>query len=226
MEAQPQFAITKRIRSIETLRYRIDKVNLVTVKTEPNRGNVNSRVARSRELVLATTFQLMSEGGIGGVSIDEVARRSGVAKTTIYRHWPSRSALLLDPCSKLGAKRQVPDTGSLRGDLTVLATSLADQLQNARWPSILPSIVDAAERDPELAQLHAGLQAGFSAPYLPVVERAKKRGELPPRAQASEIVAAIVGPLFYRRWYSREPIDEKLAKKIVTGLVARLAGPA
>jgi AcrR family transcriptional regulator len=164
----------------------------------------------------------MSEGGIGGVSIDEVARRSGVAKTTIYRHWPSRSALLLDACSKLSAKPQVPDTGSLKGDLSILATNLANQLKNARWPTILPSIVDAAERDPELAQLHAGLQAGFSAPYLPVVVRAKKRGELSPRTEPSDIVAAIVGPLFYRRWFSREPIDEKLAKKIVASLVTRL----
>ena len=43
--------------------------------------------------MLAETYRLLAEGGIGGVSIDEIARRTGVAKTTIYRHWPSRAAL-------------------------------------------------------------------------------------------------------------------------------------
>jgi AcrR family transcriptional regulator len=95
---------------------------------QPDRGEIDDRVRRSKETVLATTYQLMSEGGIGGVSIDEVARRSGVAKTTIYRHWPSRSALLLDACSKLGSRAEPPDTGSLEGDLRALATRLAGQL--------------------------------------------------------------------------------------------------
>src|ERR1700731_1150267 len=83
-------------------------------------AGVSARVQRSKEAVLATTNELMSEAGIGGVSIDEVSRRSGVAKTTIYRHWPSRSALLLDACSRLGSPQAPPDTGSLRGDLTLL----------------------------------------------------------------------------------------------------------
>src|SRR5436305_2499197 len=143
-----------------------------------SRADVNGQVRRTKEAVLATTYHLMSEGGLGGVNIEEVARRSGVAKTTIYRHWPSRSALLLDACSRLGPRPEVPDTGSLGGDLTALVTRLADQLRTASWPAILPSIIDAAERDSEIAQLHARLQAGFSAPYLAVIERAKKRGEL------------------------------------------------
>ncbi len=189
---------------------------------QPDRGEIDDRVRRSKETVLATTYQLMSEGGIGGVSIDEVARRSGVAKTTIYRHWPSRSALLLDACSKLGSRVDPPDTGSLEGDLRALAARLAGQLQTARWPTILPSIIDAAERDPELAQLHARLHAGFTAPYLAVIERAKTRGELPPHHDPADLVAAIMGPLFYRRWFSREPLDERFFKGVVASVLAGL----
>jgi AcrR family transcriptional regulator len=179
-----------------------------------------ARVRRTQQTVLATTFALMSEAGIGGVSVDEVARRSGVAKTSIYRHWPSRSALLLDACSQLSAKPEVPDTGSLRGDLLALATYLAGQLRTARWPTILPSIIDAAERDPEIARLHAELEAGFSHPYRPVIDRAKRRGELAAQYDASEIVASIVGPLFYRRWFSRQPIDKRFVASVVTRVLA------
>jgi AcrR family transcriptional regulator len=182
--------------------------------------NEDDRVLRSKKAVLAATFQLLSESGLGGVSVDEVAKRSGVAKTTIYRHWPSRSALLLHACANLGTKPQVPDTGSFRGDITALVTFMAGRLRSEKWPSILPSIIDAAERDPELAELQTRLHAGFMAPLYAVIERARKKGDIARDCDASEIVASIVGPLFYRRWFSRQPIDERF----VTNLIDRLAG--
>jgi AcrR family transcriptional regulator len=184
-------------------------------KPEPGIEERSPRVSRSKDAVLATTFELMWEEGIGGVSVDEISRRSGVAKTTIYRHWPSRSALLLDACAKLRPQPQIPDTGSLKGDLLAHAAFVAKQLESARWPAILPSIIDAAERDPEVAKLHAQLQAGFAHPYSVIVERAKKRGEVPTRARMSDTAALISGPLFFRRWYSREPIDEMFVKSVV-----------
>jgi AcrR family transcriptional regulator len=179
------------------------------------RVELDKRVERTKDVVLDTTFKLMTKKGIGGVSIDEVARTSGVAKTTIYRHWPSRSALLMDACSRLRPKADVPDTGSLKGDITALATRLAGQLQSARWPAILPSIIDAAERDTHVAQFYARLQAGFTEPHRVVLERAQARGELPSKLDVTTLIACIVGPLFYRRWYSREEIDEKFVKNVV-----------
>jgi len=190
--------------------------------SEPAQEAIDKRVQRSKDAVLATTYKLLSEQGISGVSVDEVSRRSGVSKTTIYRHWPSRSALLLEACSRLGTRPEVPNTGSLKGDLTALATYLARELTSARWPAVLPSIIDAAERDPELAQLHARLHAGLMVPFLGVAERAKGRGELAPGQKAPDIVAALVGPFFYRRWFSREPINAQFVKGVVRSIVDRL----
>jgi AcrR family transcriptional regulator len=187
--------------------------------SKPMAGETDGRPERSRKAVLAATLQLLARGGLGGVSMDEVSRRSGVAKTTIYRHWPSRSALLLDACSNLGAKPQVPDTGTLRGDLTELAIQMAGRLRSDRWASILPSMLDAAERDPELAEVHTRLHAGFMEPLYVVIGRAEERGELPPGRDPSEIVAAVVGPLYYRRWFSRQPLDERFAVSIVENVV-------
>src|SRR4051794_38037243 len=93
-------------------------------------GDADQRVERSRKSVLTATVQLLAEAGLGGVSVDEVSRRSRVAKTTIYRHWPSRSVLLLDACSNLGARPQAPDTGTLKGDLSALATYMAGRLRS------------------------------------------------------------------------------------------------
>src|SRR5271163_1799576 len=159
---------------------------------------LDERVRRSRTTVLDATAQLLFERGFGGATIDEVSRRSGVAKTTIYRHWPTRTALLIDACTQMGTKPEVPDTGSLKGDVTVLALRLAERMQSARWPSVLPSIIDAAERDPEIAELHSRLHTGRIAAFRAVIERGKERGELPRRFDSSRLIAAVLGPLFYR----------------------------
>lgn len=190
--------------------------------TNSDSPHEDKRVQRSKNAILAVTYKLLTEEGIAGVSIDEVSRRSGVSKTTIYRHWPSRSALLMDACSKIGTAPEIPDTGTLKGDITALATGLAQQLKTARWAAVLPSIIDAAERDPELAQLHAQLHAGQMVPYFAVAERARKRGELAPGTNVAEFVASIVAPFFYRRWFTRQPLDDVFVKGAVRSLINQI----
>jgi len=179
----------------------------------------DKRVERSKAAVLAETYRQLTQSGISGVSIDEVSRASGVSKTTIYRHWSSRSALLIDACSRLGGASPPPDTGTLRADLHALMTTLAEQLQSAAWATVYPSIVDAAERDPEIAALQAGLHQAFMAPFHAVIERARERGEVGPAKPAADVVAAVVGPLFYRRWFSKEAIDDRFTETTVDAAV-------
>ncbi len=183
-------------------------------RTPEKPGPVDARVVRSRDRVLRTTFELLGESGVGGFSVDEVARRSGVAKTTIYRHWPTREALVIDACSRISDEQEVPDTGSLVGDVTAILSNIAGLLGTARWSSVLPSIMDVAERDPEFAEIHSRIQHGHAAPLRAVLERAVERGELTPEADQSAIVAALLGPLFYRRWFSREPVDARFVATI------------
>jgi AcrR family transcriptional regulator len=179
----------------------------------------DKRVERSKAAVLAETYRQLKQSGISGVSIDEVSRVSGVSKTTIYRHWPSRSALLIDACSKLGNAHQPPDTGTLRGDVHALVTNLAEQLQTAAWASVYPSIIDAAERDPEIATMQSELHKGFMAPFDTIVERAKGRGEIPAGKPAADLIAVIVGPLFYRRWFSKEAIDDRFTEATIDAAI-------
>jgi AcrR family transcriptional regulator len=179
----------------------------------------DKRIQKSKQAVLAATYALLTETGLGGLSVDAVAAKSGVAKTTIYRHWASRSALVLDACSQLSAKREAPDTGSLRGDLMLLAGDLARRLGAARWSRVLPSIVDAAERDAEVAEMHSRLHKGLMEGFRAAIERAKERRELPAGYDVSQVLAAIVGPLFYRRWFSREALDDGFVKAVVEGVI-------
>jgi AcrR family transcriptional regulator len=190
----------------------------------PKTDRAQERVRRSKEAVLQATYQLLMETGLSGVSVDEVSNRSGVAKTTIYRHWPTRTALLLEACSKIGAKFEIPETGSLKNDLAELASSVTALLRSKNFSSVLPSVIDAAERDDQVAALHSRMHAEHIAPFFVVIERARQRGELPRNCLASEIVATVVGPLFYRRWFSREPLDDGFVRAVVERAVSGFKG--
>lgn len=180
----------------------------------------DKRVERSRSAVLAETYRQLSQGGISGVSVDAISRQSGVSKTTIYRHWPSRSALLLDACASFGTPAAIPDTGSLRGDLLALLTSLAGALDGTTWSKAYPSILDAAERDPEIAVVQSQLHRSFMAPFEAVIERAK--GSCAPMLDGrstDDIVAGLVGPLFFRRWFAREAVDARFVDAVVDAVL-------
>ncbi|MDR3489705.1 MAG: TetR/AcrR family transcriptional regulator [Bradyrhizobium sp.] len=164
---------------------------------------------------MAAAYELLTEVGLSGVSFDEVSRRSGVAKTTLYRYWPTRSALLFDAVMQFAPRLQTPNTGDLRDDLTALALGLAERLQTGRWASAMPSIIDAAERDGEVAEFqsrtHAGMMSGFGT----IAAQAQARGELDPNFDVSDLTASIAGPLFYRRWFSRQELDDAFVRGVV-----------
>lgn len=178
------------------------------------RQEIDERVERSKKAVLATTYELLTKEGLSGVSVDEVSRRSGVAKTTIYRHWPSRESLLIDTCSQLAARPQAPDTGSLKGDLNMMLIGVAGRLQKP-WATVMPSIIDAAERDKNLAELQSRIHAEMRGAFVSIIERGQERGELPRTQDPRELIAFILGPMFYRRFFSREALDEAFARKVV-----------
>ena len=186
----------------------------------PREKTLDPRVLVSRERVLTTTLDLLTEAGLDELTIDDISRRSGVAKTTIYRHWPNRSALVIDACSRMTDGEQAPpDTGSLEGDVRAILTNIAELLGTARWSSIVPSIVDVAEHNPAFADIHGRIQRGHAAPLRAALDRAAHRGEIPSTADRDAIPAALLGPLFYRRWFSREPIDTKFLEMIIRSTV-------
>jgi AcrR family transcriptional regulator len=182
---------------------------------EPDARVLDERVRRSRTKVLDATTELLFERGYAGATVDEISRRSGVAKTTIYRHWPTRTDLLRNACSALGTPLETPDGGNFAADMMALMTNLASLLRSAKWTSVLPSIIDAAERDPDIAAMYSKLQQGYSAPFATLIQRAKRKGELPRDADEAMLIAALTGPLFYRRWFSREPLTDDFARQIV-----------
>jgi AcrR family transcriptional regulator len=182
-------------------------------------GDIDVRVRHSKEVVLATTYELLSEEGLAGVTVDAVARRSGVAKTTIYRHWPSREALLLDACAQMGPHFDIPDAGSFPNDLRALAQRVVEQLLSDSYAAILLSLMDAAERNPDLAALLAAAESKLVETVEIILSRARGRGEVRRLPKPSDVAALIVGPLLYRRLFSHEPLSEAFFRLIVDNVV-------
>ena len=198
----------------------------VSVKAESTAAgekSVDPRILVSRERVLTTTLTLLTETGLDELTIDEISRRSGVAKTTIYRHWPNRSALVIDACSRMtDSEQEPPDTGSLEGDVRAIVTNIAELLETARWSAIVPSIVDAAEHDPAYADIHREIQRGHAAPLRSALDRAALRGDILSTADREAVTASLLGPLFYRRWFSRGKLEAKFVETIIRSALAGL----
>lgn len=183
-----------------TLRYRLVAL-LESVKRELGAvtDDLDPRIARSRAAVLDAATSLLSDEGYEGFTVDAVVARSGVAKTTIYRHWPTKLDLLIAAVGCFGDQMPTPDTGSLRDDLVELLSHLADDLATEQWSKSLPSIIERAEHDYELAKEHAALVRAKSAALREVLERGKQRGDVRKDIDIEVAFAALAGPLFFRR---------------------------
>jgi AcrR family transcriptional regulator len=185
---------------------------------------VDPRVARSRTAILGATAALLIEGGFANVTIERVAERSGVAKTTVYRHWKSRSQLIFDAFENLlrpGAP-QLPPTG-LRDGLLAMLNALSRGLTDSPWAPALGALVEAGDRDEELRGLVHDFLAERMAPVRRLLAEAAARGELRADLDVDVAVSMLAGPVFYRRLVSREELGAEFAEAVVARFLAGAA---
>jgi AcrR family transcriptional regulator len=183
------------------------------------------RVVRSKQCVIETAHDLLREGGFAAATIEAIAARSGVAKTTIYRHWPDRNRLLLDAFAVSDDVAQIASTGDLRSDLVSCLTGLAKALATSEWAETMPALLEAAERDAEFRKLSREYIDEKRRPIRTRLRVAVERGELPAGADIELLMATLAGPLFYRRFITRQPVhDRRLIEGIVAQMLAGVQG--
>jgi AcrR family transcriptional regulator len=165
------------------------------------------RSEEARRKALAAATDLIVERGVANLTIEEVAHRSGVAKTTIYRHWPERASLVLDTVRSCFGDVTTPDTGSLRGDLEAYFGGMVMADLSGTIGQLMPALVEAAGRDAEIELLLDRVSQERQRPILDIVERAQARGELPAELDTRVVVGTIVGPIVFRKVVWRQPLD-------------------
>lgn len=184
------------------------------------------RSPRTEAAILEATVALLAEQGVGGLTIDGVAARAGVGKATIYRHWSSKNALVMESTASLTRHPEPPDTGCVRDDLVIMLDGLRRSISTPPLAGLLVSLVDAAERDPELAELHTSFATERRSKLLSVLQRGVDRGQLPPDLDCDLAADLLVGPLFYRRLVSRREVDAELLERAVDTVLAGVTSPA
>lgn len=173
------------------------------------------RGTHARHRVMAAALDQLAAEGSAGFTMESVARRAGASKATLYRHWPSASALLVDAMSTTFAPLPPPVSGDLRNDLVALLTQAAGLLASDRFPRLMAAIVDLAERDPALAELHASVTEQQRRPVLDVVRRGQAQGQIAVEADPEVVVDLLTAPFFYRRLVAHRPLPKTLPQAIV-----------
>jgi AcrR family transcriptional regulator len=153
--------------------------------------------------------------------MEAVARRAGASKATLYRHWPTTGALLVDAMDATFRPFPVPDTGDWRADVKTLLDAFVTLVRDTPFPKLMAAFIDAAEREPALAEMHADLTRRRREPLLAVLDRARRRGELPARLDLELTTDLLTAPLFYRRFIAHHPIPPTL----VADVIDQILGP-
>jgi AcrR family transcriptional regulator len=176
--------------------------------------------------ILEATLRLVAEVGIAGLTMDAVARHAGVGKATIYRRWSSKEALMLDAWMSCVRKPEVPDTGSLQGDLEALLGGIDQQFSDAELQRVFPQMIAAAKVNPDVADAYREFIAQRRAPLQTVLQRAVARGEIDQDADLQVVHDLLVAPLMYRWMVSDAPIDEPVIRQIIAIVTAGVVAPA
>ena len=165
------------------------------------------RSEEARRKALAAAMDVIVDKGVADLTIEEVAQRSGVAKTTIYRHWPERASLIVDTVRASFEHVSTPDTGTLRGDLEAYFGGMVRADLTGKVGQLMPCLIDAAGRDSEIELLLDRIAVERQQPILTIVARAQARGELPDDLDPRVVVGTIVGPIVFRKLVWRQPLD-------------------
>ncbi|WP_086838345.1 TetR/AcrR family transcriptional regulator [Amycolatopsis kentuckyensis] len=177
--------------------------------------------------ILQAARQALLTAGYAGLAIDEVAQRAGVAKTTLYRRWPTKDHLAIAVYADM-LDRDVPvtDTGDVRADLGAYLKQIAAALDSVRRagrpahdgdPSagIVAELVAAAARHADVGQAMRGLYARRIRLAVELVERATQRGELRADTDPVLLLDQLAGALYYRVLITGAPVDDSYLERLV-----------
>lgn len=184
------------------------------------------RSEEANRAATTTTVELLLEGGVEAVTLEEVAARSGVAKSTLYRHFGSREQLIAEAAARCVVEHPTPDTGSLASDLRWLFERFGSNESERLVNTLLPLLIDAARRDPNMADLVGDLIGHRRRPVLTVLRLAQLRGEIAAELDLDVAYAMLVGPFTYRRVVEQVEVTPDFAEAVLAGAIAGLKATA
>ena len=186
------------------------------------------RSEKAHQAILAAAMDLLLDQGVHAMSMDDVARRAGVSKATIYRWWPTKERLALDALATEWAVSSTPgsgtDTGSLRADLLARFRPWVRQLNRKPYARVVAGLVAAAQTDPEFAELY---RAHFVQPRREATRdqlvRARDRGEIVGDTDLELTLDLLYGPIYHRLLHGHAPLTERFAQDVINSVIAAIS---
>lgn len=181
----------------------------------------SGRRARSEQKILDATRELLGEEGFGSLTVEGVAARAGVAKTTIYRRYRSRNdlalAVLLEMVGDVSTRPYVADTGT---EMTRLVDRTVELMSTSVMGRIMKGLVSEVAADPELAQVYRERVVSHRlADVSALVEHGITRGELRADLDPEMVTDLLLGPIYYRFFLSGAAMGSGFGKRLVTTLL-------
>ncbi len=178
------------------------------------------------DAVLEQTLAELADAGVEGLSVERIARRAQVNKTSVYRRWPTRDALIAAALEGVLAQAhaQVPDTGSLQTDLVGLLRPVAALLEDPRGQALARAAFSAGAAKGVGAMAARALGRPPPAPLRALVARAKARGEWRAGVKPEDVIFTVVGAMLHRAMLEQRPLSPRWLRARVQ-LVLKGASP-
>ena len=168
---------------------------------------LDPRQARTRTRVYAAALDVLRRQGIGATTFDAIAQQAGVARSTLYRNWATRDALLHEAIEEQAPFPVTPSGDPAPARLEAALQEIAAALSDSSWGAILPAGLAATDASPVLAEGYRSFITGLRAAFTTIISDGKKAGELTPALDDGDFADALLGPLFFRRLIRKLPTD-------------------
>lgn len=177
---------------------------------------MDPRVRRTHDAVRVATLDVLGQRGYASFTVEAVAETADVAKSTIYRHWPTKLALIADALETLNQQPRPELTADsarerIRQLLEHLATAFCDSVLSA----CIPALVEAADHHPEVAHFLHTYNTRRRQKLIDTIQRGIDSGELPRHLDAEFTALALIGPIVYRRTMTPDPMVPAQARQLV-----------
>ncbi len=182
---------------------------------------LSPRAARSREKMMRAATDLLVDHGPRSVTVNAVAEASGVAKSTLYRHWPSRDEMLVDVVRCAVPVVAEPDlTGSFDVVLRDFMASAAAALSDPEWSRIIPALMSLRKTMPELAEIVEADREAKTATLRSILDLGIRSERIPTGLDPADVDKLLLGPLIFAALLDEHDRMVRLADVVVDRFLA------
>lgn len=186
------------------------------------RGPGRPRKSATSHAILKATREILAQGGVHGLTVEGVAERSGVAKTTIYRRWRSKEDLALAALLEvIREEPPLPHVGNTQAALNAYLGQLIKNVNSKLYGRILRGLISELAVDRELARgFREQVLLRRIGPIAGLLARGIERGELRSDLDLELAVDLLLGPIYYRLLMSGEPLTTAFITRLVRAVMA------